>query len=83
MAYPNKEGYYWAKWRMTGGDSPEEKEADSYLPSDNWEIVEVNDNNGEPGTLEEYSVSLCGVAATQWRDCFIWGDYVAPLNQGK
>jgi len=76
---PLKPGYYWAKWRIASDDTPED-ECD-YLPSDRWEIVEVNDNGGEPGTLEELSVSLCGVAVTQWRDCFVWGDFVAPLER--
>ena len=74
---PMKPGYYWAKWRIA---TDETHEGDELTPSNNWEIVQVNDNNGEPGTPEELSVSVSGVRETQWRAGFIWGDFVAPLR---
>lgn len=38
-----------------------------------WEIVEVHDNNGEPGSGEEFSVSVFGIPVTQWPLDFFWG----------
>lgn len=76
-AMPAAEGYYWAKWRIASDDT---HEGDELTPSDEWEIVQVNNNGGEYGTLEEFSVSVHGVRETQWRDCFVWGSFVAPLN---
>ncbi len=73
---PTKPGYYWAKWRIA---TDETHEGDELTPCDDWEIVQVNDNGGEPGTLTELSVSVHGVRETQWRDQFVWGSYVAPL----
>ncbi|RUW56836.1 hypothetical protein [Mesorhizobium sp. M8A.F.Ca.ET.021.01.1.1] len=75
--YPNDTGYYWAKWRIASDDTHEGEEM---TPSDTWEIVQINDNNGEPGDLEELSVAVPGVRETQWRDCFIWGPKVSELN---
>jgi hypothetical protein len=72
---PNKPGYYWAKWRIASDDTPE---GDELTPCDDWEIVQINENGGEG--LTEYSVSIPGVAVVQWRDCFIWGSFVAPLK---
>lgn len=74
---PKKPGYYWAKWRIATDDTPE---GDELTPCDDWEIVQINDNGGVPGTLEEFSVSVPGVAVVQWRDQFFWGSFVAPLK---
>lgn len=71
------EGYYWAKWRIA---SDVTHEGNELTPSNEWEIVQVNDNNGEPGNNEEFSVSVCGVREPQWIDCFIWGPRVADLS---
>ncbi|RWH52267.1 MAG: hypothetical protein E5V72_01465 [Mesorhizobium sp.] len=78
---PMKPGYYWAKWRIAAEGTVE---GDELTPSDFWEIVQVNENdpNWERNPAEDMalSVSLSGVSETQWRDCFVWGDFVAPLN---
>jgi hypothetical protein len=73
---PNRTGYFWAKWRIASDDTPE---GDELTPCDDWEIVQINENGGEG--LTEYSVSVPGVAVVQWRDCFVWGSFVAPLKQ--
>lgn len=73
-------GYYWAKWRIATDAT---HEGDELTPSDQWEIVQVNDNNGEPGTGEELSVSVPGVREVQWPDCFVWGARVADLNDDE
>lgn len=75
---PQKPGYYWAKWQIAADGTVE---GDELTPAADWEIVQVNDNGGERGTLEELSVAVCGVQMTQWRDCFLWGDFVAPLAE--
>ena len=78
---PLKPGYYWAKWRIASDDTPE---MEDYTPSDRWEIVEVdvNDHHADsPAEPEALSVSVCGVQTTQWRDCFVWGDFVAPIER--
>ncbi|WAJ27588.1 hypothetical protein [Antarcticirhabdus aurantiaca] len=76
-AAPIKPGYYWAKWRIA---TDETHEGDEQTPSDTWEIVHVNDNNGEPGSGEELSVAIAGVREGQWIDQFVWGPRVADLN---
>lgn len=75
MKMPTKPGYYWAKWRIATDAT---HEGDELTPSDTWEIVQVNDNGGDG--LEELSVSVTGVRETQWRDQFVWGPFIAPLN---
>lgn len=74
---PDHVGHFWAKWRIA---SDETLGGDEMTPSDRWEVmvVQVNDNNGDPGTHEEFSVSVPGVQETQWRDCFVWGPEVFP-----
>lgn len=73
--WPTTPGFYWAKWRLA---TDETHEGDLLTPSTKWEVVEVWDNNGAPGTLEELGVSVPGVRETQWRDQFYWGPEVAP-----
>lgn len=77
---PIKPGYYWAKWRIPAEGTSEGTEM---CPSDTWEIVQVNHNtvdwDRDPMEDEALSVSVCGVRETQWRDCFVWGDFVSPL----
>ena len=77
---PEKPGYYWAKWRFA---TDETFEGDDLAPSDDWEIVQVNDNGGEPGSGEELSVALAGVREVQWVDQFFWGSRVADLNDDR
>ncbi|RWD43908.1 hypothetical protein [Mesorhizobium sp.] len=78
---PMKPGYYWAKWRIAAEGTVE---GDELTPSDFWEITQVNENDPDwernPAEDMALSVSLCGVSETQWRDCFVWGDFVAPLH---
>lgn len=73
-------GYYWVKWRIA---TDETFEGDELTPSNTWEIVQVNDNNGERGSGKELSVSVPGVREVQWPDCFVWGERVADLRGEK
>ena len=81
MSIPLKPGYYWAKWRIAADDTHEGEEL---TPSNTWEIVQVNANHlcwdDNPTEDEALSVSVSGVCQTQWRDGFLWGDFVAPLK---
>lgn len=78
MSIPMKPGYYWAKWRIASDGT---HEGEHLTPSDTWEIVQVNDNNVDDPADDEYlSVSVPGVRETQWRDDFVWGEFVAPLR---
>lgn len=80
---PMKPGYFWAQWRIPAEGTHEGVEL---CPSFKWEIVQVNSNQVDwernPAEVEALSVSVCGVRETQWRDCFVWGDFVAPLTKG-
>lgn len=53
-----------------------EADGDQCWASLDWEIVEVHDNNGEPGSGEEFSVSVFGIPVTQWPLDFYWGPRV-------
>jgi len=79
---PLKPGYYRAKWRIPSDDTPDEYR--TVLPCDDWEIVQVNPNTvdwqNDPSESEALTVSIAGVATSQWRDCFVWGEFIAPLN---
>lgn len=77
---PEKPGHYWAKWRIAADGTHEGEEL---TPCDTWEVVQVNDNGGEAGSLEELSVSIPGVRETQWRDGFIWGPRVADFRDER
>lgn len=74
---PDRPGYYWAKWIKAADGT---REGDEVTPSPEWEIVQVDDNYGAPGTEEEFSVLVAGVEQVQWRYCFIWGPRVADLD---
>lgn len=70
---PQVPGYYWAK--MTSVSN--EPEGEDWL-SGKWEIVEVNDNNGEGD--EALSVQVFGIPVTQWLHNFEWGE---PLHRQR
>lgn len=74
---PTEPGYYWAKWRIASDGT---HEGDELTPSDEWEIVQVNQNSSDPSDREYLSVSVSGVRETQWPDCFVWGPFVAGLG---
>jgi hypothetical protein len=82
MNMPMKPGYYWAKWRIAADGT---HEGDQQTPCDTWEVVQVNANSidwiDDPTANEALSVSVPGVQKTQWPDCFVWGEFVAPLEQ--
>jgi len=69
-------GYYWARWLTPAKGTHEANE--------NWEIVQVNDNNVEDQKDDAYlSVSVPGVRETQGRENFQWGQFVAPLERSE
>lgn len=80
---PMKPGYYWAKLTApTEGTH----EGDEWNPSAaSWEIVEVWANHidwyNKPEDDEALAVSVHGIRETQWRDCFIWGEFVADPRE--
>lgn len=80
---PQEPGYYWAKWQIATDDT---HEGGDLTPAANWEIVQVNANiaswqeETDEENPERLSVSVTGVRETQWRDCFVWGAFVAPLQ---
>ena len=39
-----------------------------------WEVVQVNDNNGDGD--EKFSVSVPGISPPQWIPDFVWGPEV-------
>jgi hypothetical protein len=80
---PTTPGYYWAKLKTPSEgylhgilDAPIHVAAEQDWISGEWEIVEVHDNNGEPGSAEEFSVSVFGIPVTQWPLDFFWGPKV-------
>lgn len=73
---PNKEGHFWAKL-VHPSNMPDNEDWASF----DWEVVQVNDNNGVG--KEEYSVAVPGVPTTQWRENFIWGPEVIRPDELK
>ena len=74
---PDHEGHFWAKL-IHPTRMPENEDWKSLY----WEVVQVNDNNGEPGTDEEFSVSVPGISPCQWIPDFVWGPEI-PRFTGK
>lgn len=81
---PTKPGYYWAKWRIPADGT---HEGELLCPSDEWGIVEVWANtiywDRYPTADEAFGVSIPGVRETQWADCFVWGEFVCPLEKAS
>lgn len=79
---PTEPGYYWAKLKTPRDgylygvlDKPIHIAAEHEdWVSLRWEIVEVNDNNGEGN--ERFSVSVFGIPIPQWPNDFFWGPRV-------
>lgn len=80
---PARPGYYWGKLRIPA-EGTHEAELWNTSVAD-WEIVQVNENvvdwMDNPAEDEALSVSVPGIRETQWREGFIWGPFVAPLNR--
>ncbi|MER9212390.1 hypothetical protein NKI54_09980 [Mesorhizobium sp. M0663] len=80
---PLEPGYYWAKWRTAADGTVD---GDELTPCDNWEIVQVMGNDPDwethPADDKALFVFVCGVEEAQWRASFVWGDFVAPLDNG-
>lgn len=71
---PTKEGWWYAMLiepiQMPDGED---------WGSTGWDIVQVVDNNGAPGSGEELMVMVGGVAKWQPLDAFVWG-YEIPYT---
>ena len=77
---PTEPGYYWAKLKTPSGGTLYNKALpggvyldceDEDWSSFDWEIVQVNDNNGEGD--EKFSVDVFGIPISQWPLDFFWG----------
>jgi hypothetical protein len=79
--WPMKPGYYWARWTVAATGT---HEGDQLTPASEAEIVQVNANHAHwadnPAEDEALSVSVPGVRETQWRDGFVWGEFVSDLD---
>lgn len=72
---PDREGHWWAKLKLA------ENEDDNSV---DWEVVQVFDNNGPPGSVEEFMASVPGIERGQRLDAFIWGPPVhKPPELGR
>lgn len=84
-AIPMKPGYYWAKLRIPADGTHEAELWNTSVMG--WEIVQVNENCADwaddPADDEALSVAVPGIRETQWRDGFVWGEFVAPLDPKK
>lgn len=70
---PDSEGHYWAKL-ISPSNMPEGED----WASTDWEVVQVNDNNGEGD--EKWSVAVPGISQSQWLKDFAWGPKISPYK---
>tara|TARA_R110002124_G_scaffold51390_5_gene148773 strand:+ start:43288 stop:43593 length:306 start_codon:yes stop_codon:yes gene_type:complete len=70
---PDKEGHFWAKL-VHPSDMPEGED----WASPDWEVVQVNDNNGTGS--DQWRVFVPGIEPGQMLDAFIWGPEVPQFN---
>lgn len=73
---PTKEGFYWAKWKIAEAGT---REGDDLTPSDEWEVMHVVENGGDPQDPEYFLVMVPGVEQWQSRENFYWGP--GPLKK--
>ncbi len=66
---PNKEGFYWAKWRIKDAGTEDENEP----CSDTWEVVQVFENCNDEKSDEYLRVFVGGVSRSQSLENFYWG----------
>lgn len=82
MRYPSptRSGHYWAKWRICDEGTADE---DVFTAHNNWEVVHVVENGGDPTEDDYYRVAVTGVAMSQHLDNFVWGpEVVLPKELG-
>jgi hypothetical protein len=74
---PREVGFYWAKWRIAAEGT---RDRDEFIPSDEWEVVEVFENSSDEREDEHFVVHVCGVEKGQSIKNFLWDDgpLVAP-----
>lgn len=69
---PTRPGFYWAKWRIADQGQPMTAEYESYLPCDNWEVVDVFENNLDRDAEDHLRVHVPGVSDSQSIENFFW-----------
>ena len=70
---PHSEGHFWAKL-IHPLDMPE---GEDWTSSD-WEVVQVNDNNGTGD--DQWRVHVPGIEPGQMMDAFVWGPRIPHFN---
>ena len=77
MPLPSEAGFYWAKWRIAAEGTRDE---DDFIPSDDWEVVEVFQNSFDKNEEDHFLVHVCGVEKGQSIKDFFWegGPLMAP-----
>lgn len=73
---PNIEGHYWAKLVH-----PHKEPEDEDWVSPDWEVVQVNDNNGSGE--DKWRVSVPGIEPGQLIDAFIWGPRIPDFTHSR
>lgn len=76
MNIPDKEGFWWGKWRIAAEGT---REGDENTPSDEWEVMHVVRNTLDASDPEHLMVMVPGVEKTQALDSFFWGP--GPLQE--
>lgn len=71
---PNQEGHFWAKL-VHPYNEPEGED----WASPDWEVVQVNDNNGQGE--DQWRVYVPGIETGQLIDAFVWGPRVPNFQQ--
>ena len=73
---PDQEGHYWAKLVH-----PHEMPEGEDWASPDWEVVQVNDNNGTGD--DQWRVHVPGIEQGQLLDAFIWGPKIPHYQPSK
>lgn len=77
MTLPNKEGFWWGKWRIKANGSADMDDG----PGDEWEVMHVVENCSDTDHPNWLMVMVPGERKWQPLENFVWGE--GPLKVPK
>ncbi len=73
IAQPSNPGFYWARWQQADQGDVMTAEYETFLPCEQWVVVEVIENDADPASMDHLRVLVPGVADSQSLENFVWG----------
>ncbi len=74
MDAPQREGFFWAKQKLT--DHPDDVEIETIRSLNEWYVVEVFENHINDGEPDQWRVFVHGHGGSESIENFYWGEEI-------